>query len=186
MVPDSYASNAHGYRVFNNTTNLVEIAIDVTFDESNGSQGHVSNDFAGNEEPPCEAIKKLAIGEVRPQEKNDDEGTFWMTNEVINVGAKVAVDKSFTQANTSTSSHPILEEVHQPQELPTIVEDEPEVVVNEVPIEQEGDDEGKIQRQPSVPHPRVHHTIQRDHPVDNILGSIKRGVTTRFRLAFFL
>jgi hypothetical protein len=32
-----YASNAHGYRFFNNTTGLVEIAIDVTFDESNGS-----------------------------------------------------------------------------------------------------------------------------------------------------
>jgi hypothetical protein len=180
-----YASNAHGYRVFNNTIGLVEIAIDVTFDESNGSQGHVSNDIAGNEEPPCEAIKKLAIGEVRPQEKNDEERTFWMTNEVINVGAKVAGDKSSTQANPSTSSHPILEEVYQPQELPTIVEDEPEVIVNEVPLEQEDDDEGQIQRQPSVPHPRVHHTIQRDHPVDNILGSIKRGVTTRSRLANF-
>jgi hypothetical protein len=101
------------------------------------------------------------------------------------VGAKVAGDKSSTQENTSTSSHPILEEVHQPQELPTIVEDEPEVVVNEVSLEQEDDDEGQIQRQPLVPHPRVHHTIQRDHPVDNILGSIKRGVTTRSCLAIF-
>jgi hypothetical protein len=36
-----------------------------------------------------------------------------------------------------------------------------------------------------VPHPRVHHTIQRDHPVDNILGSIQRGVITRSRLASF-
>jgi hypothetical protein len=159
-----YASNVHGYRDFNNTTGLVEIAIDVTFNESNGSQWHVFNDIAGNEEPPCEAIKKLAIGEVRPQEKNDEEETFWMTNEVIDAGAKVAGDKSSTQANPSTSSHPILEEVHQPQELPTIVEDEPKVVVNEVPLEQEDDDEGQIQRQLSVPHPRVHHTIQKDHP----------------------
>jgi hypothetical protein len=180
-----YASNAHGYRVFNNTTGLVEITIDVTFDESNGSQGHVSNDIAGNEEPPCEAIKKLAIGEVRPQEKNDEEGTFWMANEVFDVDAKVVGDKSSTQANPSTSSHPILEKVHQPQELPTIVEDEPEVVVSEVPLEQEDDNEEQIQRQPSVPHPRVHHTIQRDHPLDNILGSIKRGVTTRSCLAIF-
>jgi hypothetical protein len=170
-----YASNAHRYRVFNNTTGLVEIAIDVTFDESNGSQGYVSNDIAGNEEPPCEAIKKLAIGEVIPQEKNDEEGTFWLTNEVFDVGAKVVGDKSSTQANPSTSSHQILEEVHQPQELPTMVEDEPEVVVDEVPLDQVDDDEEQIQRQPSVPHPRVHHTIQRDHPVDNILGSIKRG-----------
>jgi hypothetical protein len=36
-----------------------------------------------------------------------------------------------------------------------------------------------------VPHPRVHQSVQRDHPVDNILGSIQRGVTTRSRLATF-
>jgi hypothetical protein len=36
-----------------------------------------------------------------------------------------------------------------------------------------------------VPHPRVHQSIQQDHPVDNILGSIQRGVTTRSRLATF-
>jgi hypothetical protein len=143
-----YASNAHGYRVFNNTTGLVEIAIDVTFDESNGSQGHVSNDIVGNEEPPYEAIKKLAIGEVRPQEKDDEEGTLWMTNEVFDVGAKVVGDKSSTQANPSTSSHPILEEVHQPQKMPTMVEDEHEGVDDEVPLDQVDDDEEQIQRQP--------------------------------------
>jgi hypothetical protein len=36
-----------------------------------------------------------------------------------------------------------------------------------------------------VPHPRVHQSIQRDHPVDNILGDIAKGVTTRSRLANF-
>jgi hypothetical protein len=35
------------------------------------------------------------------------------------------------------------------------------------------------------PHLRVHQTIQRDHPVDNILGDIKKGVTTRSRVANF-
>jgi hypothetical protein len=178
-----YASNAHGYRVFNNTTGLVEIAIDVTFVESNGSQGHISSDIAGNEKSPCEAIKKLAIGEVRPQEKDDDEGRIWMTNEVIDVGTKVVGDKSSTQANTPTSSHPTLEEVVNPQAMPSIKEDEKDVGVSEVPLEQENDD-GKIQRQPLVAHPRVHQTIQRDL-VDNILGSVKRGVTTRSRLANF-
>jgi transposase InsO family protein len=141
--------------------------------------------LTGNEEPPCEAIKKLAIGEVRPQEKDDEEGTLWMTNEVFDVGTKVVGDKSSTQANPSTSSHPSLEEVHQPQKMPTMVEGEYEGVDDEVPLDQVDDDEEQIQRQPSVPHPRVHHTIQRYHPVDNILGSIKRGVTTRSRLAIF-
>ena len=36
-----------------------------------------------------------------------------------------------------------------------------------------------------MPHPRVHQSIQRDHPVDNILGSIRRGVTTCSRLVSF-
>ena len=47
------------------------------------------------------------------------------------------------------------------------------------------DDDGPIQRSTQVPHPRVYQSIQRDHPVDNILGSIRRGVTTRSRLASF-
>jgi hypothetical protein len=36
-----------------------------------------------------------------------------------------------------------------------------------------------------VPHLRVHHSIQQDHLVHNILGSIRRGVTTRSHLASF-
>ena len=42
-----------------------------------------------------------------------------------------------------------------------------------------------IQPQSQIPHPRVCQSIQRDHPVDNILGSIQRGVTTRTCLATF-
>jgi hypothetical protein len=179
-----YASNAHGYRVFNNTTGLVEIAIDVTFDESNGSQGHVSNDIAGNEIPPNEAIKKLAIGEVKPQEKDDDEGRIWMTNRVVDGGAKVVGENPSIQANPSTSSPPILEEVLLPQDMPTIMENEQEEVASEEAIEQDESDD-QIQKHSLVPHPRVHQGIQRDHHVDSILGSIRRGVTTRSRLANF-
>jgi len=36
-----YGSNAHAYRVFNKTSGCVEIAKDVTFDESNGSQEQI-------------------------------------------------------------------------------------------------------------------------------------------------
>jgi hypothetical protein len=35
------------------------------------------------------------------------------------------------------------------------------------------------------PHPRVRQNIQRDHPVDNILGDIEKRVTTRSRVANF-
>jgi hypothetical protein len=97
-----YASNAHEYRVFNNSTGLVEIAVDVSFDDSNGLQGHVSSDVARNEEPPCEAIKNLAIGEVNPQEKEEDEGKIWMTNEMVDGSTKVVGDESSIQINSST------------------------------------------------------------------------------------
>jgi hypothetical protein len=49
----------------------------------------------------------------------------------------------------------------------------------------EDDDDGPIQCQSQAPHPRVHQMVQRDHPVDNILGSIQRGVTTRSMLTNF-
>jgi hypothetical protein len=72
----------------------------------------------------------------------------------------------------------------QPQDMPTIVENEQEEVAIEEPLEQDESDD-QIQRHSLVPHPRVHQGIQRDHPVNNILGSIRRGVTTRSRLANF-
>jgi hypothetical protein len=55
----------------------------------------------------------------------------------------------------------------------------------EVAPQVENDDDGPIQPQSQVPHLRVHQSIQRDHPVDNIFGSIQRGVTTRSCLATF-
>src|SRR6266508_2119608 len=49
----------------------------------------------------------------------------------------------------------------------------------------EVEDQDQIQRQQLLPHPRVHQSVQRDHLIDNILGSIRRGVTTHSRLANF-
>jgi hypothetical protein len=48
--------------------------------------------------------------------------------------------------------------------------------------EKEDDQEEQGQR---PPHPRVHQAIQRDHPVNSILGDIHKGVTTRSRVAHF-
>ena len=50
----------------------------------------------------------------------------------------------------------------------------------------QGEEEAQqVQQQTQVPHPRVHQSIQKDHSVDNILGSITKGVTTHSRLATF-
>jgi hypothetical protein len=45
----------------------------MTFNESNGSQvEQVDASIIGKKDPPCEIIKQLAIGNIRPQE---DEAT---------------------------------------------------------------------------------------------------------------
>jgi hypothetical protein len=64
-----YGSNEHAYRVFNKTSGRVEIAVDVIFNESNSSQvEQVDSSVVGKEDPPCDVIKQLAIGDIRPQE----------------------------------------------------------------------------------------------------------------------
>jgi hypothetical protein len=49
-----------------------------------------------------------------------------------------------------------------------------------------GGDEDDVDKGEARPHPRMHQNIERDHPVDNILGDIKKWVTTRSRVANFL
>ena len=46
----------------------------MTFDDSNGSQvEQVDSSLVGKEDPSCEAIKQLAIGDIRPQEEEVTE-----------------------------------------------------------------------------------------------------------------
>src|SRR5688572_23027652 len=69
--------------------------------------------------------------------------------------------------------------------------DEVEDQANEPPHDDSNDQGGNANDQdnkdeePRPPHPRVHQPIQRDHPVDTILGDIHKGVTTRSRVAHF-
>jgi hypothetical protein len=64
---------------------------------------------------------------------------------------------------------------------------------DEPPQEEEDNDQGGVandqdkedEQGQRPPHPRVHQAIQRDHPVNTILGDIHKGVTTRSRVAHF-
>jgi TATA-binding protein-associated factor Taf7 len=49
----------------------------------------------------------------------------------------------------------------------------------------QGGDENNGDNGEAAPHPIVCHNIQRDHPVDNILNDIEKGVTTRSHVANF-
>jgi hypothetical protein len=93
------------------------------------------------------------------------------------------------QPSSSNQAYPPTQDEDQAQN------DEDEVQEDEPPQE-EGNDQGgvevdqgkeddqEIQGQ-SPPHPRVHQAIQRDHPVNSILGDIHKVVTTRSQVAHF-
>jgi hypothetical protein len=69
-----YDSNSRAYCVFNKDSGCVETTCDEVFDETNGSQVEQYDlDDVDNEEAPCDALRNMAIGDVRPQETNGDQ-----------------------------------------------------------------------------------------------------------------
>jgi hypothetical protein len=64
-----YGTNEHAYCVFNKTTGCVEVTVDVTFEESNGSRvEQVDKNLVDEEEPPNLSIIRMGLREVRPRE----------------------------------------------------------------------------------------------------------------------
>jgi hypothetical protein len=141
------------------------------FDETNGSQvDQVDLDELDDEEAPCITLRNMSIGYVCPQEPKEP-----------------------SQAQDQPSSSIQASPPTQNEELAQ--EEEDQVQDNEPPqeeginqggdeVDQEKKDEQEIQDQ-RPPHLRVHQEIQRDHPVNSILGDIQKGVTTRSRVAHF-
>src|SRR5687767_1270184 len=89
------------------------------------------------------------------------------------------------QPSSSTQASP-------PTQNEDEAQDDKEEEHNDEPPQDDGNDQGgdandqdKEDEQPRPPHPRVHQAIQRDHPVNTILGDIHKGVTTRSRVAHF-
>jgi hypothetical protein len=73
-----YDSNSHAYRVFNMDSGCVKITCAAVFDETNGSQKEqVDPDLVDEEEAQCDALQRMAIGDVRPQDpSNQPQGHF--------------------------------------------------------------------------------------------------------------
>jgi hypothetical protein len=138
-------SSEERYRVFNKSSGLVEVSSDIVFDETNGSpREQVDLDDIDEDEVPTAAMRTMAIGDVRPQELQEQD-----------------------QPSSSTLVHPPTQDYGQ------------------VPQEEECHQGGAQEEQameeeaPRVPPTQVRATIQRHHPMDQILGDISKGVTTR-------
>jgi hypothetical protein len=153
------------------STGLVEVSSDIVFDETNGSQvEQVDLDELDDEEAPCVALRNMSIGDVCPKESK-------------------GLPQAQYQPSSSNQASPPTQDEEQAQD------DDNEDQEDEPPQEEDNDqggdevnedkeDEQEIQVQRS-PHPRVHQAIQRDHPVNSILGDIHKGETTRSRVAHF-
>jgi hypothetical protein len=69
-----YDSNFCAYRVFNKDSGCVEATCDMMFGETNGSQVEQYDlDVVDDEEDPCEALQRMAIGDVRPQNPSEPQ-----------------------------------------------------------------------------------------------------------------
>jgi hypothetical protein len=54
------------------TTGCIKTTCDAVFDETNGSQKEqIDLDLVDDEEASCDALQRMAIGDVRPQDPND-------------------------------------------------------------------------------------------------------------------
>jgi transposase InsO family protein len=158
-----YDSNTRAYRVFNKSTGLVEVSCDIVFDVTNGSQvEQVDLDELDDEDAPCVALRNMSIGDVCPKESEEPT-------------------QAQDQSSSSNQASPPTQDEDQAQD------DENEDQEDEPPQEEDNDqggDDQEIQGQ-RPPHLRVHQAIQRDHPINYILGDIHEGVTTRSRVVHF-
>jgi hypothetical protein len=157
-----YDSNTRAYRFFNKSTGLVEVSCDIVFDETNGSQvEQVDLDELYDEEAPCVALRNMSIGDVCPKESEEPT-------------------QAQDQPSSSNQASPPTQDEDQTQD------NEDEDQEDEPPQEEDNDQGGDVHDKDKEheqeiqgqrpPHPRVHQAIQRDHPVNSILGDIHKGV----------
>jgi hypothetical protein len=152
-------SNSRTYRVFNKDSGCVETTCDAVFNETNGSQvEQYELDIVDDEEAPCDALQRMAIGNVRPQDPSEPQ--------------------ALNDSTPPTQDH----EQNQEDALGEDQAHDQEESIDQGRDEDDGDRQGSRTK---PPHPKVHQIVQRDHPVDNILGDIKNGVTIRSCVANF-
>jgi hypothetical protein len=139
------------------------------FDETNGSQvEQVDLDELDDEEAPCVALRNMSIRDACPKEFEE---------------ATQAQD----QPSSSNQASPRTQDEEHAQDDKDQEDEPPQEEDNDQGGDESNEnkeDDQEIQGQ-KPPHPIVHQAIQRDHPVNSILGDIHKGVTTRSRVAHF-
>jgi hypothetical protein len=130
----------------------------------------VDLDELDDEEASCIVLRNMSIGDVCPKEPEEP-------------------NQAQDQPSSSMQASPPTQDKDQAQdnEEEDQEDEPPQEEVNDQggdEVDQGKEDDQEIQGQ-RPPHPRVHQTIQRYHPMNSILGDIHKGVTTRSRVADF-
>jgi hypothetical protein len=166
----SYDSNSCAYHVFNKDSGCVEITCDAMFDETNGSQEEqVDLDLIDDEEALYDALQRMAIGDVRPQDPSEltqDQSPCETTPPAQ------GLDQDYEE---NQDEHEGEDEHH----------DQVQEESNDQGRDEDDEDKEKSNSRAKPPHPRERHNVQRDHSMNNILGDIEKEVTTRSRVANF-
>jgi hypothetical protein len=141
------------------------------FDETNGFQvEQVDLDELDDEEAPCVALRNMSTGDVCPKESEEPT-------------------QAQDQPSSSMQTYPPTQDEDKAQEEEDEDQDDEPPQEEDIDQGRDGDNEDNEYEQEirdqRPPHPRVHQAIQREHPVNSILGDIHKGVTTRSRVAHF-
>jgi hypothetical protein len=116
-----YDSNTKAYRVFNKSSGLVEVSSDVVFDETNGSpREQVEIDDVDEDYVPTDAIRTMAIGDVRPREhkKQDQPSSSTTVHPQTQDDEQVPQEEACDQGGAQDIQ---VEEEESPQAPPTQV-----------------------------------------------------------------
>ena len=105
------------------------------------------------------AMKNMSIGDVRPREDEDEDGPSISFR--VNPSSSISNDQAqpIVQDSSNNDSQ-VQDQVGSPSSTSTSTQE------------------------PIVPQ-RIHHVLANDHPVDQIMGDISKGVQTRSRIASF-
>jgi hypothetical protein len=129
------------------------------FDETNSSQKEqVDLDLVDDEEASYDALQRITIGDVWPQDPNNQPQE--------------------TSLNDTTPPAQGLDQDNHEEDI------EPNDQCQEESNDQ-GEDKDDGDKGEAPLHPRVHQNIQKGYPVNNILGDIEKWVITRSRVANF-
>ena len=131
------------------------------FNEINGSHDEQENLDDVRSDGLRNAMKNMSIGDIRPREEDEDKD-----------GPSISIRINPSTSISNNEAQPIVQDSSNDGSQ---VQDQVDSTISSSTTTQE----------PITPQ-RIHHAHAKDHPVDQIMGDISKGVQTRSRVNIIL